>query len=38
MINSPSKSSYIGDRFIPFRNAEKWDIQFNINDVSYQKM
>ena len=35
---SPFKQSastpYIGDRYIPFRNTEKWDIQFNINDVS----
>jgi hypothetical protein len=33
--SSPSKkfANYIGDRFIPFRNAEKWDIQFNSNDV-----
>ena len=34
--NSPSKmytsSSYIGDRYIPYRNTEKWDINFNIND------
>jgi hypothetical protein len=25
--------SYIGDRYIPYRNVDKWDIQFNINDV-----
>lgn len=35
MISSPSKSAlcnYIGDRFIPFRNSQKWDIQFNMNN------
>ena len=38
MQNSPSKqqqvAAYIGDRFIPCRNVDKWDIQFNINDVN----
>ncbi|CAF0841001.1 unnamed protein product [Brachionus calyciflorus] len=37
MISSPSKSallssSYIGDRYIPFRNSLKWDIQFNLQE------
>lgn len=34
MNSSPSKvyPSYIGDRYIPYRNTDKWDIQFNIND------
>ena len=32
-FSSPSKySNYIGDRFIPNRNAENWEIQFYIND------
>lgn len=33
-MTSPSKlgSPYIGDRYIPCRNVEKWDIQFNINE------
>lgn len=26
------KNSYIGDRFIPCRNSDKWDIQFNMNE------
>ena len=32
-----SNNSFIGDRFIPCRNAEKWDIQFNMNDVNFYK-
>ena len=27
------KTTYVGDRFIPCRNTDKWDIQFNINEV-----
>lgn len=33
MFASPSKNTgYIGDRFIPNRNAENWEIQFYSND------
>ena len=37
MISSPSKSAmlsstYIGDRYIPYRNSLKWDIQFNMQE------
>lgn len=37
--HSPSKqrvalANYVGDRFIPYRNTDSWDIQFNINDVT----
>jgi len=27
-------SNYVGDRFIPCRNTDNWDIQFNINDMN----
>ena len=34
LLSSPSTpKTYIGDRFIPCRNSDKWDIQFNINEV-----
>lgn len=33
LLSSPSTpKTYIGDRFIPCRNSDKWDIQFNINE------
>ncbi len=31
MFQSPSKN-YMGDRFIPNRNADNWEIQFYSND------
>lgn len=33
LLSSPTPKTYIGDRFIPCRNSDKWDIQFNINEV-----
>lgn len=41
VTSSPSSTrvalaNYVGDRFIPYRNTDSWDIQFNINDVIWQ--